>query len=103
MKTISCREQLSELVAKLRTSDSELYFLPSSALVNLLNRFLTGEIVANDIETLADALEMNESVTYEETRKQIIADTLFVLSNPEINGFLNPANAKTLIHRLEAV
>lgn len=103
MQAISGHEELSELLAKLRASIAEPWLLSSSALVHLLNRFLTGEITAEDVETLADALEMNEAVTYEQPHGQIIADVLFVLSNPEINGPLTQANVTTLIQRLKNI
>jgi len=100
MKTISGQEKLNELLANVQTPAAETWLLPTSALVNLLNRFLKGEITAEKMTALADALEMNEAVVYEQPRKDVIADVLFVLSNPEINGPITLANATALISRL---
>ena len=101
MKTINGCEELSELFSKLRTPAVEPWILPSSGLVNLLGRFLTGEISAENLETLADALEMNEAVVYEQSREEIIADALFVLSNPAINEAITADIVTTLIQRLK--
>jgi hypothetical protein len=102
MNAINGHENLSELLAELLNPNPIItWILPSSALVNLLQRYLADEIAAKDIETLADALEMNEIVVYEQTHEEIIAETLFILSTPEINGRLTHSIAKTLIQRLK--
>jgi len=48
----------------------------------LLKLYIDNNINENAIEYICDGLEMAESVTYEDK----IADILFYLSNPDING-----------------
>jgi hypothetical protein len=100
MKTINGQEDLNELLAAVQTAAKEIWLLPASALVNLLSRFSKGEMTAEEMTGLADALEMNEAVIYEQSHKEHIADVLFILSNPEINGAITPLSVTTLICRL---
>ena len=102
MRAITGNEQLEELSSNLQTFDTEAWLLPRSALVNLLNRFLKDEISADYVEKYADVVEFNEAVIYEPAGKKIIAECLFLLSAPEINGLLTHEYATTLIRRLVA-
>lgn len=65
-----------------------------------LNRFLSGEVSSSDIEAWADAVEMRDDIGYEESDRDAIANTLFILSNPDINGVLTPDYAKELLVEL---
>lgn len=54
------------------------------------NRYLSNIIDASELEYVADCLELCEGFEYNKT----IADVLFILSNPDINGIITPITVR---------
>jgi hypothetical protein len=90
-------EKLSEY-----SYDSEpLAVLTRENVIKLLKSFLEGNISSKDIQIWADAVEMRDDIDYEEGFEQVIADQLYILSEPEINGPLNGDTVKNIIEELK--
>lgn len=83
-------------------------FVPHPALAitdlkSLLERFQRSEVNPEDLQEWADAIEgRNDLVDYENPFSEVIAEVLFQLSTPEINGELTSQKAKELIETLNA-
>lgn len=97
MKRLTGNESLEELQAL--TSGGKVY-LSASALSVLLNAFANSEFGIETVQQMADALEC-ESVDYEEAKSAVIAQVLFELSSPEINGVATQERCAELIAALE--
>ena len=100
MHTIEGNERLGEILLALDNAAPSSILVTSSSLTNLLNRFLTGEITASDMEMLADRMEMNEAVVLDERQRPTLINCLFILSSPDINGELSPLVARDIICQL---
>ncbi|PIQ77844.1 hypothetical protein COV82_02510 [Candidatus Peregrinibacteria bacterium CG11_big_fil_rev_8_21_14_0_20_46_8] len=59
-----------------------------SQLVHIIDQTISGKISKEDLSTWAETLEAQDGIAYEEQYMQKIADILFLLSTPEINGEL---------------
>jgi hypothetical protein len=102
--TLTFDGNLKAIVEKLKKPlGSNQWLLTKSALVHLLNRFIAGEVESADVFALTNALEMNESILYEPPFETAIADALFLLSTPEVNGVLTAKTASSLIEALTNV
>lgn len=99
---ISRQEDLSDLHEMLLDADRHLK-LSRFALITLPRRYLDDHISAESVVDLAEALEMNERVNVDEPRDVGINDVLFELANPEINGDLTKAKARSLVNTLVTV
>lgn len=67
-----------------------------------LEHYARGAFSEEWIQEWAEVLEMNEHVDYERGVEDVIADVLFRLSSPEINGALNQAVVRELRANLKA-
>ena len=64
---------------------------------SVLSRFMSGDVNASDIYSWANQLEARDEVEFETGFEAIIADVIFCLSSPEINGQLTNQMCFTLI------
>jgi len=71
-----------------------------SDVVAAIDSFLAGRLDAHGLEAWAERREMAEDVEYAEPNRQAIADALFLLANPAINGPLTPALVREVRARL---
>ena len=88
-------------VAELRRNSRHL-LLERRALTRLIRRYESGDLTDTDLTEIANQLEARDDVDYEPGTERAIADVLFELAAPEINGDLNPARCAHLIRRLES-
>jgi hypothetical protein len=97
---IKLRRPLSELAGELAgfswDCEMELVRLTSVDIVTALRKFLDGELSGNDIERWANLIECRDDIDYEG-----LSDLIFRLSNPEINGQLDPSAANEILRSLE--
>jgi hypothetical protein len=57
-------------------------------IVEKIDQCISGLLTKEDLENWADHFELNENFEYESKYEKIIADVLFHLSSPDINGDL---------------
>ena len=82
-------------------SDAELVVLTAAGALRILERYLSGELSAEQVEYWAELLEMRDDVGLEVRQEAELRRLIFVLANPEINEPLTPALAIRLRRALE--
>jgi hypothetical protein len=94
-----------DTVAALRRAarhGGEQILLLRPALLRLLDRHQAGEVTAAELAALADELEANEEVDFEEGAERLIGSVLFHLSTPELNGDLTADKVRVLRAALDS-
>lgn len=76
------------------------YYLTSKALIDFLERIKAGEVDSDLVVVISDLLEANDSIEVERGKEDVVADVLFFLSNPEINGHPDSLEISKLISLL---
>jgi hypothetical protein len=66
-------------------SDAPLLVLKKEDLLKIINRFLSGEISATQLQEWAENLEVREDIAFDEKESELIDDVFFRLATPEIN------------------
>ena len=66
-------------------SGDALLILKKEDLLRIIDRFLTGEVTAAQLQEWAENLEVRDDVTFDEEEKESIDDVFFRLATPEIN------------------
>jgi hypothetical protein len=80
-----------------------LVSLTPNHICEVLRQYLSGTVTASQVEDWAEILEGRPGVEYgcgDERSAEVVADTLFRLSTPEINAPLTAALATSLIEEL---
>ena len=98
MKRLAGHETVEEMLAIIATGDQ--VYLSASAMSMILNAVAKKQFSIETIQQLADALEC-ESVDYEDAKSAVIAQALFELSTPEVNGLLSEERCAELIAALD--
>ena len=80
--------------------ESELAVLSTAHIREALKQFISGQITAQDIERWAGAVEGRDDIGYSEGEEEAIAEYLFVLSEPAINGALTVERATNIARGL---
>lgn len=65
-----------------------------------LEAYICGKVSVTSIVDWANFVELSDEVDYEEGKEDAIADALFIISNPEMNGPLSIEIAKDLLSGL---
>ena len=103
MIAITGEEQPDEILKLRRTGSARSIghlLLTKRALGRMLARCEAGELQSAELVEIANQLEARDEVDYERGAERVIADTLFELASPEINGELTPTRCRDLIRRL---
>lgn len=74
---------LADLQAYGWDSETIHFIVSKNHLINILNRFLLGNLNAQQIVEWADSLESREDIEYD---REEVRGTIFLLANPDING-----------------
>jgi hypothetical protein len=64
--------------------------LQSADVVTTIDLFLAGRLDAAGLEAWAERWEMAEDVEYAEADREAVAEAVFLVANPAINGPLTP-------------
>src|SRR6266550_1992906 len=94
-------ESLSQDLKKIGWNSNE----PPTALTreiisNILDRFLSGQLSAKQLEDWANLIEGREDVEFDPSNEKVIADAIFLLANPEINFPIDAALAQKIKQEL---
>ena len=71
--------------------------LSCESLRTAIQRYVDGVVDLITLRNWADALELNDRVTYQAGAEDIIAEVLFLLTTPEANGPFEAADALRLL------
>ena len=89
-KVVRYELPLEETLVMLRAygwdSDKELLILSGPDVLSIIDRFLTGDITARQLQHWAELLEMRDDLGYDEDRADLLRRIIFRLANPEANG-----------------
>lgn len=99
MKHLTGLESIEEIREAFRNNCSLM--LSATALRTLLSKFIAGEVSTATIVEITDEFE-HERVDYEPGKQKLIAEVLFEISTPEINGRLSVNRSKELIEKLSS-
>lgn len=80
-------------------SDEELLVFRAGHVVNVLDRFLLGELTELDIEKWANLIEGREDLGFEAESKLKLEQWIFQAANPEVMGSLSLRWAKGWVAR----
>jgi hypothetical protein len=91
-------EELGDLL--LRAKQDNPVIVSRQTLRTALTRFVAGEIDRNDLVAWANLIEAHDLVRYELGLETSIADVVFCIASPEINGPLNADLCRQYISQL---
>src|SRR6185436_16438835 len=91
---------LGELEAFGWDSEYDEVILGGEDICNLLQRYLDGEIAADQVVDWADLVECREDIGFPEGRQDDYSQVIFQLANPNINGDITPELAREIQHSL---
>jgi hypothetical protein len=77
---------LRELAEHGWDSKHELVVLERTAVLRILQRYLDGELSADEVADWADLVECREDIGTPEGRGDVVSQVIFRLANPNING-----------------
>ncbi|MGK7946046.1 MAG: hypothetical protein AB4058_16410 [Microcystaceae cyanobacterium] len=83
-------------------SEEVLVSLNKEHLINILQRYLQGELSLTDVENWANAIEGREDIEYEENYEEILEEILFVLANPLLSKPLSSHSAQDYLNQLDS-
>jgi hypothetical protein len=92
------RDELEQLLQ--RDAVDNPIIVSRSTLRVALERFLENEVVVDDLVSWANLIEAYDQVQYEVGFEKLIADVLFSIASPEINGPLNRGTCRRFLSQL---
>lgn len=66
----------------------------------VLERFLSSDLSAEQVQSWADAIELRDDIDFERGKEELLGETVTLLATPEINEPLTPELARNLQARL---
>lgn len=80
--------------------DRELVTLQRQHVLSILERFKQGELLAQQVEAWANAVEAREDIAIESVAHSVLTSAVFELANPALHGALTKELADQWILRL---
>lgn len=81
-------------------SEVELVTLHCTNLVQILRRFVAGELTCDEVEDWANLVESREDIRFEPGHDALVKDVVFQLANPLLNAAITSELAERLLARL---
>ena len=69
--------------------DGEPLVVTSSQIAKVLQRYISGEIDAGEVEQWANMLECREDIEFEKNNEEQLDNIIYCLANPELEGEIN--------------
>jgi len=76
--------------------DGKPFIIKPIHIVNVLNRFLFGDLTAKEVEDWANMIECREDLEYEKSNVEQLDKIIYELANPEIEGQLTIAQCQKI-------
>jgi len=80
--------------------EDELVVLKVCQVVDVLRRYIDGEINADDVEGWANLIECREDVAFQENKSGIISNLIYELANPVLEGEITQEKCRQIIESL---
>ena len=93
-------EVTSGLVSFPWDSLEELAILNSDHFIEVLRRYLVGEVGSEQVETWANAIEGREDIGFDQDNRDLVREVLHELANPYLTRALSFEVARDWIERL---
>src|SRR5688572_27360607 len=75
---------LGDLAAVAWDSEEELVILRPAHVIEILNRFRSGRVGAQDVERWANANEGRDDIGFEDDSRALLKEAIFCLANPDL-------------------
>jgi hypothetical protein len=95
-------EDVAKELTSFEWDSDELVELRAEHVVTVLERFLRGDLRAEDVLMWADLVEARDDIGLEQAHKEGLKQAIFHLATPELEGPLDKAVARRLIAELTA-
>ncbi len=82
--------------------DEGIVVLTTGDLINVLNRFVSGDLSQIDVESWANAIESREDIEFEHGHENSINDIIFQMANPYLSEPLTKDLAQSFIRRMSS-
>ena len=100
MNLLNLSYPLEQIMPQLRLypwdSQEALGVFEINHLVQILERYVHGELLANEVEAWANAIEGREDIDYEKGFEHLIEEAIFRLANPLLTAPLSQETAHEL-------
>jgi hypothetical protein len=102
MSDLTARHDLREEMERLlrRSTLQDPIILSREFLCTALRRAIAGELQMQDLVAWANLVEAHDLIQYEERFEKLIANVVFCIASPEINGPLDHNRCSELIREL---
>ncbi len=101
---IHLRGSVADTLKRLRVFDWDsarnLVTLSPATVIEVLERYLSGDVTAEEIEKWADGIEVREDIAFPPLFDTVMKELFFELANPEIDRPLSPETARGWSERL---
>jgi hypothetical protein len=77
-----------------------LVTLSPATVIGVLDRYLSRDVSAGEIEKWAEGIEVREDIAFPPLFATLLKELFFELAHPEINGALSPDSAREWSERL---
>ena len=94
------REAIFEELRRFESA-SDVYILPLSAVIEIINLRISGKISEKEVVEWASFFECRDEVDYHEKERDRITEAIFLLANPEINYALTEQNLRMILETCE--
>jgi len=95
-KIITGRESADDLERSCKLAPIDSIGFTKQALIVFIDRFLSGELSAAELERIAEVIDVNDSIEIPEHDRQAVINAVFSLSSTEINGKLDVQRVKAV-------
>ena len=102
---IEDKEDVSSLMKELRTfgwDSDELVTLTPSHIIDVLNKYLVGDIDGKYVRDWSNAIEQRDDIGMLVGHKETLDEMVFWLANPELNYEIDHELAKRIINNLKS-
>jgi hypothetical protein len=101
---IHLRGSVADALKRLRVFDWDaapnLVTLSPATVIEVLERYLSGDVTAEEIEKWADGIEVREDIAFPPLFDKVMKELFFEVANLEINRPLSPETARNWSERL---
>ena len=104
---VSYNESIDSLVHALKAfgwdSRDELVILTCQHILNVLDRYLSREISATQLELWANAIEGREDIAFDPQHEASISDAIYQLANPLLTELISDESVMRMIQNLNKI
>lgn len=95
-------EDVAKQLAAFGWDSDELVEVRAGHVIAVLERFVGGDLRAEEVQMWADLVEGRDDISLEQAHQDALKQAIFQLATPELEGPLDEAVARRLIAKLTA-